>query len=400
MIPLFFPPKVTVGLRDVNDCYPEFTSANTTSVKEETANGTTVFTISSIDHDSGINSEVTFTLAPLPGLGYPFVLDPTSGHLKVNAALRREVMANYSLMVTATDGGSPPLSATQMLVVKVEDVNNNPPVFSARKYRKTVPEDVSVGTSLLRVVATDVDEGLNGVVRYFILSGDESYDFALDMASGVLRLQKQLDYERLSRYELIVRAEDSGVERTLSSTATVIITVTDVNDFQPVFDDSPYIAYVQEGMSDVPLEVIRVTARDEDSTENSHVAYQLRDIGQEVKGVFQMDGLSGRITALTPLDREATPMYTLTIIATDSGECLLGPSAVLCFVSLIRVCVFLRFVWFDFFLLCVTHSSTHSSMDQYIRASLKATDTRSAIHLKTEAHNFCRCFPNEMGRTL
>ena len=67
-----------MGLRDVNDCYPDFTSANTTSVKEETANGTTVFTISAIDHDSGINSEVTFTLAPLPGLGYPFVLDPTS----------------------------------------------------------------------------------------------------------------------------------------------------------------------------------------------------------------------------------------------------------------------------------------------------------------------------------
>ena len=135
----------------------------------------------------------------------------------------------------------------------------------------------------------------------------------------------------------------------------------------------------------MPLEVIRVTARDEDSTENSRVAYQLRDIGQEVKGVFQMDGLSGRITALTALDREATPMYTLTIIATDSGECLLGLSAVLCFVNLIRVCVFLRFVWFDFFLLCVTHSSTHSSMDQYIRASLKATDIRSAIHLKIEA---------------
>ena len=114
--------QVTVGLRDVNDCYPEFSSANTTSVKEETPNGTAVFTISALDRDSGVNSQVTFTLAPLAGLGYPFVLDPASGHLKVNAALRREVTANYSLMVTATDGGSPPLSATQTLVVKVRVV--------------------------------------------------------------------------------------------------------------------------------------------------------------------------------------------------------------------------------------------------------------------------------------
>ncbi|KAL8587634.1 hypothetical protein ACOMHN_045323 [Nucella lapillus] len=310
---------VTVSLRDVNDNSPQFSSANSTSVKEETPNGTVVFTISASDRDSGVNNHVTFTLAPVPGLGYPFVLDPRSGHLKVNTALRREAVANYSLMVTATDGGSPPLSATQMLLVNIEDVNNNPPVFTSKVYRKTVAENVTVGTSILRVLATDVDEDLNGIVRYFIVSGDASYDFALDMASGVLRLQKPLDYERLQDYRLVVRAEDSGVERTLSSHATVIVTVTDVNDFRPVFDDSPYIAYVQEGMSDVPVEVTTVRARDEDSDANNRVAYQLRDIGSEVKGVFQMDQMSGRITALTALDREATPMYTLTIIATDSG---------------------------------------------------------------------------------
>ena len=311
---------MTVSLRDVNDNYPEFSSANTTSVKEETPNGTVVFTISATDRDSGVNGEVTFTLAPLHGLGYPFVLDPHSGQLKVNTALRREVIANYSLMVTATDGGSPPKSSTQTLLVNIEDVNNNPPVFRTSQYRKTVAEDESVGTSLLRVVASDVDEGLNGVVRYFIIGGDASYDFALDMASGVLRLQKPLDYERLHNYTLLVRAEDSGVERTLSSTATVLIIVTDVNDFRPVFDDSPYVAYVQEGMTDLPVEVATVRARDEDSEVNRRVAYQLRDVGSEVRGVFEMEQLTGRITALTALDREVTPMYTLTIIATDSGE--------------------------------------------------------------------------------
>ena len=188
-------------------------------------------------------------------------------------------------------------------------------------YRRTVAEDVSVGTSLLRVQATDDDEGVNGIVRYFIDSGDPAYDFALDMASGVLRLQKQLDYERVTRYNLVVRAEDSGVERVLNSTANITLTITDVNDFQPIFDDSPYVAYVQEEMADGPVEVITVTARDEDNFTNSRVAYYFRDINQEINGVFTIDELSGRIsTTNMKLDREQTPMYVLTIIATDSGK--------------------------------------------------------------------------------
>ncbi|KAK7486945.1 hypothetical protein BaRGS_00021761 [Batillaria attramentaria] len=313
--------EVTVVLLDVNDCPPEFTSPNVTFVKEETQNGTVVFTVAATDLDAGVNSDVTFTLAQLPSLGYPFVLDRDTGHLKVNSVLRREIVANYTLTVTATDGGSPALSSTQQLTVHIQDVNNNPPVFSKNVYRETVPEDTSVGTSLLRVVATDVDEGLNGIVRYFIISGDDSYDFSLDMASGVLRLQKNLDHERVQEYTLTVRAEDSGVEKTLSSEATVFITVGDVNDFQPVFDDSPYIAYVQEGMTDVPVEVTTVTARDEDSDkdDNNKVAYQLRDVGNQVQGIFQINELSGQIMALSALDREARPMYTLTVIATDTG---------------------------------------------------------------------------------
>ncbi|KAL8624016.1 hypothetical protein ACOMHN_041606 [Nucella lapillus] len=312
---------VTVELRDINDCSPQFTSPNVTSVKEETPNGTVIFTLSATDLDTGVNSHVTFTLDPLPGdSSYPFVLDPETGQLKVNTALRRELQSNYTLTIHAKDGGTPPLSSTQNLTILIQDVNNHPPNFTTRVYRHTVAENVQVGTSLLRVEAQDADEGLNGVVRYFIQSGDDSHDLALDTASGVLRLQKQLDYERRREYKVLVRAEDSGVEGTLTGTATLLITVTDVNDFQPVFDDSPYVAYVQEGMGGGPVEVVRVRARDEDSLPNSRLAYQLRESGEEVEGVFGVEQLTGRITALVALDRERVPQYTLTVIATDSGE--------------------------------------------------------------------------------
>ncbi|XP_076446003.1 cadherin-related tumor suppressor-like [Babylonia areolata] len=312
---------VTVELSDVNDCYPQFTSPNVTSVKEETANGTIIFTLSATDLDAGVNSHVTFTLDPLPGdPSYPFVLDPETGQLKVNTDLRREVRADYRLTVRATDGGTPPLSTSQTLRVEVEDVNNHPPRFPHPEYRLTLAEDSQVGTSLLRLEAGDADEGLNGVVRYFIASGDDdSHDLSLDAASGVLRLQRQLDYERRRHYRVLVRAEDSGVESTLTATATLLLTVTDVNDFQPVFDHSPYTAFVQEEGAGGEVEVGRVKARDEDSPPNSRLAYQLREGGEDVEGVFAVEPLTGRVTALVPLDRERVGLYTLTVIATDSG---------------------------------------------------------------------------------
>lgn len=304
---------------DINDCAPEITSPNRTSVKEETPNATVVFVVTAVDRDTGINSNVTYALAPLLDLGYPFLLDSKTGQLKVNSVLRRETIASYSLSITARDGGTPALTATQMLTITVEDVNNNPPVFESSVYQVNVKEDVSIGTSLLRVKATDVDDDVNGVVRYFIVSGDETLDFVLDMASGVLRLQKRLDYERLKSYTLVIRAEDSGVEKSLSSTATVTVNVQDVNDFQPVFDDSPYIAYVLEGVTTV-VNVTTVTARDEDSPANNQVFYQLRDLS--TPGIFQIEFSTGRITAVTSLDRETMPMYTLTVIAQDSGKCV------------------------------------------------------------------------------
>jgi hypothetical protein len=72
------------------------------------------------------------------------------------------------------------------------------------------------------------------------------------------------------------------------------------------------------------LQVITVTARDEDSENNSRVAYQLRSLdvtdNQDISGLFDIGLLTGRITAKVPLDRERTSMYVLTVIATDSGE--------------------------------------------------------------------------------
>ncbi|XP_071089001.1 protocadherin Fat 4-like [Haliotis cracherodii] len=307
---------VTIHLKDVNDCPPEFKSPNATWVKEDASRASVVFTVVATDADSGPNGQVSYSLASVPGFGYPFTLDQASGYLQVNTALDRETIANYSLTITATDKGQPSLSATQNLIVHIEDVNDNAPNFVKQTYGATVPEDIGVGKSLLKVSATDLDEGLNGIIRYYIIRGDENYDFNLDMSSGVLRIQKNLDYERNKLYNLIVQAEDSGVHVVNSATASIVINVTDVNDNAPVFVDSPYIAFVQENNKNIPVHLMQVTARDDDSTPNSQLTYSLLDDD----GIFQIQGPSGEITVHQTLDREATAEYQLIIFAKDSGS--------------------------------------------------------------------------------
>ena len=265
---------------------------------------------------------------------YPFTLGTVDGKLRVNTNLDREAVQNYTMVITATDKGVPPLTETQTLVIKVTDDNDHSPVFDPASYSTSVYEScqnqcpsnvnsVKIGDVLLQVSATDMDIGLNGVVRYYIVGGDDNHDFSLDQSSGVLRVQKNLDYERVQNYDLIIQAEDSG-ENSLNSTTMVTITVKNVNDNAPVFLDSPYIGFVRENMDNVPVFVLQVEAVDYD--ENTTLHYQIRE-GD--KSVFSMDSSTGEIRALKTLDREEKAEYVLTVIATDSGRFeMMDPSRV------------------------------------------------------------------------
>ncbi|KAK6172202.1 hypothetical protein SNE40_015917 [Patella caerulea] len=310
---------VIITLLDVNDSPPEFVTPNVTYVMENSQRGSVVFTVIATDKDEGDNSKVDYSLTSAPVLGNPFTLNSNSGDLKVNQDLDRETLANYSLQILARDHGNPQLSAIQNLVILLGDDNDNPPIFSKTLYTKTVAENISIGTSLLKVLATDADEGLNGIVRYFIIAGDDNYDFNMDMSSGVLRVQKALDYERMTSYSLTVLAEDSSINKPMNSTTKVFINITDINDFEPIFVDSPYYAYVQENMNELPVHVIQVSAQDEDSGSNSRLIYAIRSEEEERK-IFSMNSSTGEITANLKLDREKNKEYDLIVVAFDRGH--------------------------------------------------------------------------------
>ena len=174
----------------------------------------------------------------------------------------------------AYDRGLPSRSSSLDALVRVLDENDNSPLFEPKVYSASVSENATIGLSVLQVSASDVDEGLNGRVRYTIVGGDVNFDFHIGEDSGVIRVAKNLNFERRSQYVLTVQVEDSGND-VRYDTATVTIAIVDINDNPPVFLHSPYVAYVMEEMGQLtmPVSITRVEAHDADSSPFNQVRY-------------------------------------------------------------------------------------------------------------------------------
>lgn len=237
-----------MALLDVNDMSPEFISPTKISIIENAPNNTVIMAIKAVDRDEGRNGYIEYSLE---NDSLPFALGSVDGLLRVSGPLDREERSNYTLEIIAKDRGEPPRSSSTTVTVTVLDENDNSPVFDPRQYTNTVAENASIGASVLQVSAMDRDEGANGRVQYSIAMGDDNRDFTISEDSGVIRVAKNLNFERKSRYHLTIRGEDCAAEvgeAPRVDTAQVTITVLDINDNAPVFLDSPYLAHVMENM--------------------------------------------------------------------------------------------------------------------------------------------------------
>ena len=241
---------------------------------------------------------------------------PTSGELSVKRALDREQTAEYTIHVSARDKGTPSLTTIQEVNVKVGDENDHSPTFSPRTYSKEVAENVDVGSILLQVTAMDLDTGLNGDIRYVIQTGDPNEDFWMDSHLGDLYVQKALDFERKNIYELEVVAMDLGLESRMD-TASITITVSDINDNAPEFKNPPMMAYVEENQQGTPVYITTIQTVDRDSAPNAGVSYTMVD-GD--RSLFSVDSSTGEVLLQSALDREEMDQYILVIRATDTGK--------------------------------------------------------------------------------
>ncbi|XP_062902616.1 protocadherin Fat 4 isoform X2 [Mobula hypostoma] len=306
--------QVSVILLDVNDNPPKFISSTMAYMQENSPMNTIVYKAQATDPDSGPNSYVEYTL--LSHSANKFSIGTIDGTLRLTGELDREEVSNYTLTVIATDKGEPPLSSSMDITVIVLDVNDNPPVFQQVLYEVEISENTLSGIDLIQVTAADLDEGTNGQVRYHIVSGNLNNDFRLDSVTGILSVAKQLDRETRPSYSLTVHATDRG-SSPQTATAVVNINLTDMNDFIPVFELSPYTVHVQENSQNLPVSILQVIARDDDQGLNSQLTYTV--VGGNEEGSFTLTS-SGQLSLVTSLDRETSAQFVLAVIATDAGS--------------------------------------------------------------------------------
>nr|XP_023660997.1 protocadherin-16-like [Paramormyrops kingsleyae] len=321
--------KVSIVVNDINDHAPEFPRERTVlKIPEQTAVGTKFSLEPATDADKDQLTTQGYQIKD-GNVGQAFRLDTKRGSNKVlyldlvvNAVLDREKRSSYSLLLEAFDGGSPKRTGQMVLDVFVQDINDHAPVFNQSRYHAIISESMQPGSNILQVYASDEDEGDNGLVLYEInrrQSDPENY-FVIDPRSGMITLNKPLDYEIRKVHELVVQARDNASQPEVTN-AFVTIHVRDYNDNQPTMtiiflseDGSPRIS---EGAQPGQY-VARISVSDPDYGEYANVNVSLEG-GDGKFALTTKDSIIYLICVDQVLDREERDSYELRVMATDSG---------------------------------------------------------------------------------
>ncbi|XP_058646305.1 protocadherin gamma-A11-like isoform X42 [Onychostoma macrolepis] len=314
--------QIHVTVLDVNDNAPVFTQKVYQAILTENAlKGTKLTTVSATDADEGSNGHVTYNIASTER--NMFIIDQHSGEVTLHGLVDFEKANHYELDVQAKDQGG--LSDSCKLIINVLDINDNKPVISLLSMSNSVSEDSTPGTVVAMMKVDDADSGVNGQIHCII---NDNIPFALISSSSnfiSLRIEQRLDRERDAEYNISVTCSDQGVPA-LSSSASLSLQISDVNDNAPVFEKSNYEACVLE--NNTPgLSVFTVKASDADWNQNARVSYILEDStvnGVPVSSYVSVHPDSGLITAVRSFDYEQLKYFYFRVKAQDGGSPLLS----------------------------------------------------------------------------
>ncbi|KAM5301566.1 protocadherin gamma-A11 isoform 8-T8 [Glossophaga mutica] len=311
---------VEVEIMDINDNAPSFWEEEIEiKVSEHATPGSRFPLPNARDPDVGMNALQRYQLNPNSYFSLQ-VRGRTDGaknpELVLEGSLDREKEAAHLLLLTALDGGDPIRQGTVPIRVVVLDVNDHIPKFTQSEYRVSVPENLSSGTQVLTVNATDPDEGINGEVVYSFrnVESKASEIFQLDSRTGEVSIQGPLDFEKYRFYELEIQGQDGGG---LSTTAKMLITVVDVNDNAPEITITSSTNSVLEN-SPPGTVIALLNVQDQDSRENGQVSCFI-----PIHLPFNLEKIYGNYYKLITnraLDREQIQSYNITLTATDQGS--------------------------------------------------------------------------------
>ncbi|XP_016305839.1 protocadherin beta-15-like, partial [Sinocyclocheilus anshuiensis] len=262
---------IHVTVLDANYNAPVFSQAvYKVSLPENSPLDTLVVTVSATDADEGQNGEVTYEFGHLSeSAKETFSLDHQTGQIAVKGRIDFEDESRYEIIVEAKDGYG--LSSDSKIVIKITDINDNAPILIIKSLNSPVPENALPGTEVGVINVQDRDSENNGQVRCSI---QQNVPFKLVPSIKkyyYLVTTGELDRELLSDYNITITATDEG-SPPLSSTKNIHLTVADVNDNPPVFQEQSYRAHVQEN-NKPGSSICSVSATDPDWRQNGTVVY-------------------------------------------------------------------------------------------------------------------------------
>ncbi|KAM6916265.1 B-cadherin-like [Xenentodon cancila] len=325
--------EITIVVIDQNDNNPVFNqSTYIGEVAEASKIGSDVIQVFATDADDPLtdNGIIRYSILnqdPKQPKDNMFAINPVTGVIRVNAGgLDRENYPQYTLDVRVADMDGVGLSGDAKVILKVTDSNDNAPVFTKSSYAGTVPEN-QVDALVVTMLVTDGDEphskAWNAVFK--IMHGDPEGLFSVKTGAnkqeGIITTAKGLDFETTGKHTLLVTVENEVpfVTPLTTSTATVVVTVKDVNE-APIFEEPEKLVSKKESLS-IDSPVLTHTAFDPDTARNQKVRYKMI---KDPAGWLNIARDTGVITVKKEMDRESPFVkdehYKVLIGAYDDDE--------------------------------------------------------------------------------
>eukprot|EP00079_Xenopus_tropicalis_P037638 XP_017951409.1 PREDICTED: cadherin-23-like [Xenopus tropicalis] len=279
-------------------------------ISEDTAVGTSVTQLLARDLD---DDKLVFGVVGDEAKKF-FAVESETGVVWLRQPLDRETKSEFTVEFSVSDSQG---VIKGKVNIQVGDVNDNAPTFHNQPYTVRIAENTPVGTPIFIVNATDPDQGTGGSVLYSIQP--PSSFFSIDKSRGIVTVINPLDYEITQAYQLQVNATDQDKTKPLSTLANLAITITDIQDMDPIFINLPYSTNIYENSP--PGRTVRmVTAIDQDKGRPRGIGYTI--VSGNTNSIFALDYISGALTLNGQLDRE-NPLYTAGFILTVKGTELL-----------------------------------------------------------------------------
>ncbi|XP_058295912.1 protocadherin alpha-2 isoform X8 [Hylobates moloch] len=314
---------VDVEVKDINDNPPVFpVTVKTIRFPESRLLDSRFPLEGASDADIGVNALLSYKLSSSEF----FFLDiqtndelSESLSLVLGKSLDREETAEVNLLLVATDGGKPELTGTVQILIKVLDVNDNEPTFAQSVYKVKLLENTANGTLVVKLNASDADEGSNSEIVYSLgsdVSSTIQTKFTIDPISGEIRTKGKLDYEEAKSYEIQVTATDKGTP-SMSGHCKISLKLVDINDNTPEVSITSLSLPISENAS-LGTVVALITVSDRDSGTNGHVTCSLTPhvpfkLVPTFKNYYSL-------VLDSALDRESVSAYELLVTARDGGS--------------------------------------------------------------------------------